>query len=360
MLAAADIACAAPPGDGAAGAGELARGGPERDGEGHERRKRRARRGDGGKHVQDVGIITAEDCGEQAENDGRRDQIRRERGIDRVGRAGLLAAVDEARGVALGLEHGDAVLDDLAVCADGVGIGVDRERAERGLEAAAGVQRAPQAAGHGKRGHGAKRQADGVRACDGQHDRIERGKDAVEKHERFQSRRAAHEVEKAVRDDIQADEHDGQLHHQAHERRDGRAAPEHAEHRQAERDVDQRKAHEHGRPAAETQGFDLPAVVFCGGFGVRLRAEILLGIGRGVHGAVMLPDAVSHGGEPRHERVEHRVLKAAVRGTVRAFVRGVVTGAGVGCAAGRAVVHAFFRHGLKHARRLFRFGFGVI
>ena len=264
------------------------------------------------------------------------------------------------RGVALGLEHGDAVLDDLAVCADGVGIGVDRERAERGLEAAAGVQCAPQAAGHGKRGHGAKRQADGVRACDGQHDRIERGKDAVEKHERFQSRRAAHEVEKAVRDDIQTDEHDGQLHHQAHERRDGRAAPEHAEHRQAERDVDQRKAHEHGRPAAETQGFDLSAVVFCGGFGVRLRAEILLGIGRGVHGAVMLPDAVSHGGEPRHERVEHRVLKAAVRGTVRAFVRGVVTGAGVGCAAGRAVVHAFFRHGLKHARRLFRFGFGVI
>jgi len=68
----------------------------------------------------------------------------------------------------------------------------------------------------------------------------------------------------------------------------------------------------------------------------------------------MLPDAVSHGGEPRHERVEHRVLKAAVRGTVRAVVRGVVTGAG------RAVVHAFFRHGLKHARRLFRFGFGVI
>ena len=270
MLAAADVARAAPARDGAAGAGELARGGPERDGERHKRRKRRARRGDGGKHVQDVGIIAAEDRGQQAEDHGRGDQIRCERGIDRVGRAGLLAAVDEARSVALGLEHGDAVLDDFTVRADGVGIFVDRERAERGLEAAAGVQRAPQAAGHGKRGHGAKRQTDGVRPRDGQHDRVERGKDAVEKHERFQPRRAAHEVEKAVGDHVQTDEHHGQLHHQAHERRDGRAALEHAEHRQPERDVDQRNAHDHGRPAAEAQGLDLAAVILCGVLGVRL------------------------------------------------------------------------------------------
>ena len=75
--------------------------------------------------------------------------------------------------------------------------------AERVLKAAAGVQRAPQAAGDGKRGHGAKRQTHGIRTGDGQHDRIQRGKDTVEKHERFQSRRAAHEVEKAVGDHVQ-------------------------------------------------------------------------------------------------------------------------------------------------------------
>ena len=79
-----------------------------------------------------------------------------------------------------------------------------------------------------------------------------------------------------------------------------------------------------------------------------------------MHGAVVFADTVGHGGEPRHERVEHRVLKAAARRAVRTVVRGVVAGAGVSGAPGRAVVHAFFRHGLKHARRLFRFRFRVI
>ena len=278
VLAAADIARTVPAGDGAAGLGELARGRPERDGERDQRRKRCARRGDGGEHVQDVGVAVAEDRGKQAEDHGRGDEIRRETGIDRVGRAGLLAAVDEARRVALGLEHGDAVLDDLTVRADGVGVFVDGERAERVLKAAAGVQRAPQTAGDGKRGHGAKRQTHGIRTGDGQHDRIQRGKDTVEKYERFQPRRAAHEVEKAVGDHVQTDEHHGQLHHQAHERGDGRAAFEHTEHRQTERDVDQRDAHEHGRAAAKAQGFDLTAVILCGVLRTRLRAERLLGV----------------------------------------------------------------------------------
>ena len=47
-------------------------------------------------------------------------------------------------------------------------------------------------------------------------------------------------------------------------------------------------------------------------------------------GAVVFADAVGHGGEPGHERIEHRVLKAAARGAARAVVRGgVVTGASV-------------------------------
>ena len=356
MLAAADVARTVPAGDRAAGLGEPARGRPERDGERDERRKRRARRGDGGEHVQDVGIAAAEDRGKQAEDHGRGDEIRRKSGIDRVGRAGLFAAVDEARRVALGLEHGDAVLDDLTVRADGVGILVDGERAERVLEATAGVQRAPQAAGDGKRGHGAKRQTHGVRAGDGQHDRIQRGKDTVEKYERFQPRRAAHEVEKAVGDHVQTDEHHGQLHHQAHERGDGRAAPEHAEHRQTERDVDQRDAHEHGRAAAKAQGFDLPAVILCGILRARLGAELLLGAGRSVHGAVVCAHAVGHGSQPRHERVEHRVLKAAAGGRIVLVAR-VASRAGIGRV---AALRAFLGDGLKHTRRLFRLGLGVI
>ena len=300
--------------------------------------------------MQDVGVVAAEDRGKQAEDHGHGDEIRRETGIDRVGRAGLLAAVDEARCVALGLEHGDAVLDDLAVRADGVGAFVDGERAERVLKAAAGVQRAPQAAGDGKRGHGAKRQPHGIRTGDGQHDRIQRGKDTVEKHERFQSRRAAHEVEKAVGDHVQPDEHHGQLHHQTHERGDGRAAFEHTEHRQTERDVDQRDAHEHGRAAAKAQGFDLTAVILCGIFRTRLRAERLLGVSRGMHGVVVRAHAVGHGSQPRHERVEHRVLKAAAGGRIVLAAR-VASRAGVGSV---VTLRAVLGDGLEHARRLFR------
>ena len=75
----------------------------------------------------------------------------------------------------------------------------------------------------------------------------------------------------------------------------------------------------------------------------------------------MFADAVGHGGEPGHERIEHRVLKAAARRAARAVVRGgVVTGAGVGCVPGRTVIHAFFRDGLKHARRLLRLRLRVI
>ncbi len=75
----------------------------------------------------------------------------------------------------------------------------------------------------------------------------------------------------------------------------------------------------------------------------------------------MFADAVGHSGEPGHERIEHRVLKAAARGAVRAVVRGgVVTGASVGRVPGRAVVHALFRDGLKHTRRLFRLRLRVI
>ena len=75
----------------------------------------------------------------------------------------------------------------------------------------------------------------------------------------------------------------------------------------------------------------------------------------------MFADAVGHGGEPGHERIEHRVLKAAARRAIRTVVRGgVVTGAGVGCVPGRTVIHAFFRDGLEHARRLLRLRLRVI
>lgn len=76
-----------------------------------------------------------------------------------------------------------------------------------------------------------------------------------------------------------------------------------------------------------------------------------------MHGVVVRAHAVGHGSQPRHERVEHRVLKAAAGGRVILVGARVVSRAGVGSV---AALRAFLGDGLKHTRRLFRLGLSVI
>ena len=75
-----------------------------------------------------------------------------------------------------------------------------------------------------------------------------------------------------------------------------------------------------------------------------------------MHGVVVRAHAVGHGSQPRHERVEHRVLKAAAGGCVILVAR-VASRAGIGRV---AALRAFLGDGLKHTRRLFRLGLRVI